>query len=63
MSGTVIGGRAARDTNYKRQGKDFYRTIGRAGGSRRVPKGFSFNRELAMRVGAIGGSVSRRNKA
>jgi len=32
MSGTLLGGRKARDTNYQNHGKDFYRRIGSKGG-------------------------------
>ena len=41
---------------------DHYREVGKIGGSRKVPKGFAINRELASRAGAIGGSNSRRGK-
>ena len=62
MSGTLEGGRKARDKNYKRYGEDFYRNIGRKGGSAPTekPKGFAANPELARKAGAIGGRVSRR---
>ena len=62
MSGTLEGGCKARDKNYKRFGKDFYRNIGRKGGSAPTskPKGFAANPELARTAGAKGGSKSRR---
>ena len=62
MSGTLEGGRKARDKNYKRYGEDFYRNIGRKGGSAPTnkPKGFATNPALARIAGAKGGSKSRR---
>lgn len=64
MTGTRLGGVKARETNLKKHGKDFYRTIGRAGGSKGakdgVIKGFAANPELAKRAGKIGGTISRR---
>jgi len=64
MSGTIAGGRKARDANYKRFGKDFYRNIGRKGGLKTgVIKGFAANPELARKAGAIGGRKSRRGPA
>lgn len=63
MSGTRLGGQKARETNYKRNGKDFYQRIGKIGGSKGTTGGFAANRELAKRAGAIGGSISVRGKA
>lgn len=65
MSGTLEGGRKARDKNYKRYGENFYRNIGRKGGSAptKKPKGFAANPELARIAGAKGGSISRRGPA
>lgn len=62
MSGTLEGGRKARDKNYKRYGEDFYRNIGRKGGTAPTnkPKGFAANPELARTAGAKGGRKSRR---
>ncbi len=62
MSGTVSGGRKARETNLKKHGKDFYRIIGSRGGQAATnkPKGFAANRELARKAGSIGGRKSRR---
>ena len=62
MSGTLEGGRKARDKNYEQFGKDFYRNIGRKGGSAPTnkPKGFATNPALARVAGAKGGSKSRR---
>ena len=61
MSGNITGGRKARDTILKTR-PDHYREVGKIGGSRKVPKGFAINRELASRAGKKGGSNSRRGK-
>ena len=63
MSGTIEGGRKARDTNYKLHGKEFYRRIGAIGGANGHTGGFASNRELARIAGAIGGRKSRRGPA
>lgn len=63
MSGTIIGGRKARDTNYKLHGDNFYKTIGKKGGLKKgVKKGFAANPELAKAAGTKGGRISRRGK-
>lgn len=63
MSGTRIGGIKARKTNYDRNGKDFYKRIGKLGGSvRGIKKGFAANPELAKEAGRKGGKISRRGK-
>jgi general stress protein YciG len=48
---------------YAKYGPDYYRKIGSKGGKNGTTGGFYANRELASRVGAIGGKVSRRRKA
>ena len=64
MSGTKAGGAKARQTNYDRHGKDFYKKIGQKGGKKSgILKGFALNRELARMAGKKGGSISRRGKA
>lgn len=63
MSGTVDGGQAARDTNYKRHGSDFYMRVGHRGGIAHVSKGFGTNSTLARRAGSLGGKTSRRPPA
>lgn len=63
MGGTKIGGLKARDTNLKRNGKDFYKRIGSLGGKVGGMKGFALNPELAKRAGRKGGKISKRGKA
>lgn len=60
MSGTKAGGLKARETNLRKQGKDFYRRIGRIGGKNGHTGGFASNPDLARRAGAKGGRISRR---
>lgn len=59
MAGSTTQGQRAAATNKMKYGEDFYAKIGREGGKKRVPKGFALNRELASRVGTIGGQKSR----
>lgn len=63
MSGTYTGGSRAAATNKRLYGKDFYKKIGKIGGSRRVPKGFAVRRELAGVAGRKGGLISKRRPA
>lgn len=60
MSGTVIGGRKARDKNYELHGEDFYREIGRKGGRLGHTGGFHGNSERAKLAGKRGGQNSKR---
>lgn len=46
MSGTKAGGLKARETNLRKQGKDFYRRIGRIGGKNGHTGGFASNPDL-----------------
>lgn len=63
MSGTKAGGAKARETNYEKHGKDFYKKIGQKGGKKSgILKGFALNRELASKAGKKGGSISRRGR-
>lgn len=57
MSGTRQGGVKARQTNYKRHGKDFYKSIGKRGGLQHRPdtRPFKTNPDLAKRAGRLGG--------
>lgn len=59
MAGTISGGKKAAAKNLAKD-PDFYKNIGRIGGSVKAPKGFALNRELARIAGAIGGRKSRR---
>jgi uncharacterized protein len=63
MPGTKIGGQRAAETNKKKYGENFYRTIGAIGGKKGRTGGFHVNRELARTAGAIGGRKSKRGKA
>lgn len=63
MAGTKAGGEKARNTNYKRHGKDFYRNIGRIGGKNGHTGGFAANPQLAKEAGRKGGRISRRGPA
>lgn len=61
MAGNVLGGKKAAIANKTRHGEDFYKVIGKRGGSvTGVKKGFALNRELASRAGRIGGLNSSR---
>lgn len=60
ISGTIEGGRKARDTNLKNHGADFYKKIGKNGGQNGTTGGFYANRELAREAGKKGGQRSSR---
>lgn len=64
MSGTREGGQTTRDTIYERYGYDYFVRIGALGGKKKTDKkkGFAANRELASRVGRIGGAKSRKTR-
>ena len=52
MAGTKSGGQSAAETNIKRYGEDFYRRIGKIGGSKSKTGGFACTcgcRELCHR--------------
>lgn len=63
MAGTYAGAVKARDTNYEKHGKDFYKKIGSKGGKKGHTGGFFANRELAKKAGQKGGRISKRGKA
>lgn len=63
MAGTKEGGLKAKNTNYEKHGRDFYKRIGAIGGRNSRSGGFAANRELASRAGRIGGMRSKRGKA
>lgn len=70
MTGTKAGGAKAAATNKKLHGEDFYAKIGQIGGknnsgtggfaSMKVGRDGMTGPERARKVGAIGGSISRR---
>ena len=61
MSGTRTGGLKSAAKIKKSQGKDYYRKIGRIGGSATTGmKGFALSHKRAVEAGALGGSISKR---
>ena len=60
MSGTKAGAKKAAQTNRERYGDDFYKRIGRIGGTNGHTGGFAANPELARIAGTKGGMISRR---
>jgi hypothetical protein len=71
MAGTKEGGKNAAKTNKEKYGEDFYSKIGSKGGSNGHTGGFASNvvgqdgltgKERAIKVGAIGGTISKRSK-
>lgn len=60
MPGSKAGGLKAYQSNIQRHGADFMARIGRLGGLKSRGGGFSANRELASKVGKIGGKKSSR---
>lgn len=54
-------GEKTRKTLIERYGEDYFRNIGRKGGSACVPKGFAANPELAKEAGKKSGEARRRN--
>ena len=60
MAGTKEGAAKARETMYKKHGKDFYKKIGAIGGKHCGMKGFALNPELARKAGSKGGKISKR---
>mgnify|MGYP001547092909 CR=1 FL=1 len=65
MAGTARGGRLAAEKNKKKYGPDFYKKIGARGGRAGHNGGFAAGEEGRKRAsyyGAIGGSISRRQR-
>lgn len=67
MSGTVVGGKRAAESNKARYGEDFYNKIGVKGGTgnrgNRADKGFgSMSKEKISAAGRKGGLNSKRRK-
>jgi len=63
MAGNTIGGQKARNTNYERYGRDFYKRIGAKGGRNSTTGGFAANPELAKIAGRKGGKKSQRGES
>ena len=59
MSGTIIGGKRAAETNKAKYGSDFYATIGRKGGKNGTGGGFAYG-DNGKKFGKRGGLLSRR---
>lgn len=62
MVGTKSGGIKAKQTILQKHGEDFFKRIGKKGGSVSCEKGFALNHELARIAGKKGGKVSKRNR-
>lgn len=65
MVGTLSGGKKCAQTNMKRHGADYYKRLGKLGGSAKTtkPKGFATNPALAVIAGSLGGHRSKRGPA
>ena len=65
MSGTIVGGKKACETNKEKYGEDFYKNLGQKGGKaeHKKPRWFQLHPELARKAGAVGGKRSKRGKA
>ena len=63
MAGTKAGAIKARDTNYEKHGKDFYKNIGSKGGKAHGIKGFALmTPEKHAEASRKGGRISKRGK-
>jgi len=62
MAQTKEGAKKAVFSIKQKHGEDFYKIIGSKGGKKSTTGGFYANRELASKVGRIGGTKSRRGK-
>lgn len=68
MSGTKAGSLKAKETLYKKYGKDYFVNMGRIGGKLGHTGGFATTNKngehmLAKLAGAKGGKISKRGKA
>lgn len=64
MAGTKAGGIKASQTNKKRHGKNFYKELGRKGGSAtHKTRWLKEHPDFASKIGKIGGARSKRGKA
>lgn len=62
MAGTKEGAKKAAIVNLQRHGSDFYKRIGRLGGSKSTTRGFAAHPEKASEAGRLGGKRSRVDK-
>lgn len=64
MSGNSTGAKKAAAVIKQKYGANFYEEMGRKGGLAdfSTPRGFAANKELAVRAGKIGGTISRRGR-
>jgi hypothetical protein len=71
MPGTTAGGAKCAKTNKEKYGEDYYKRIGQLGGRQGRTGGFASGKigedgltgkQRAVKAGAKGGSISRRNK-
>lgn len=62
MAGNHDQGIAARDTNRKKYGADYYQQLGHLGGRKSKGGGFANDPERASKLGKIGGAKSKRPK-
>lgn len=62
MTGTKAGGIKACNTTKEKHGEDFYKKIGKIGGSvfREAPRWFALHPDFAKTAGAKGGRTSTR---
>lgn len=63
MAGTIAGGKKAAKVNKEKYGVDFYKNIGKKGGTSGHTGGFYADKALARRAGRIGGLKSKRGPA
>ena len=64
MTGTKAGGLKAAATTKSKHGKDFYKNIGKIGGSAYHKwRYLEINPDFAAKIGKKGGTISRRGKA
>lgn len=56
-------GEKIKATILAKYGPDYYKNLGKMGGSCKGPKGFAKNHELAVTAGRKGGQISRRGPA
>ena len=65
MSGTKLGGKKTAQTNKEKYGENYYKELGRKGGSVKHPetRWFNTHRDLASKLGKKGGHISKRGKS